>query len=314
MSAPKKTVPEEVLAARLRTAFSGLPDDLPLAPVTFVGAGPGALDLLTVRAARIIAAADLVIWAASLVSPEILRLVGDDATVHDSSQLALEEICELYLAAAREGKSVVRLHSGDTSLYSAIGEQSAFLDAHEIRYAIVPGVSSFGAAAAAIGSELTVPGVSQSVVLTRQGSRTPMPAGESLEAWAAQGAASGATLAVFLSAARPRQLEEALLAHYTSTTPCAVVYRVSWPDEEILFCTLVALSDTLTAAGHRRQVLVLVGPGVKDRVQGCPDSREKQENDGENRREDGPRSRLYDAGFSHLFRKKRKEAGTGSEE
>ncbi|MGH8906952.1 MAG: precorrin-4 C(11)-methyltransferase [Egibacteraceae bacterium] len=246
--------------------------------VWFIGAGPGAADLITLRGARIIAEADAVIWAASLVSFEVVAGAKPGAELVDSSRLTLEDMCTVYDRAAAEGLTVARVHSGDPTLYGAIGEQIAACDARGLAWEIVPGVSALGAAAAAVGCELTVPEVAQSVILTRLAGATPMPPGEQVSAFAAH----GATMALFLSAKRGRALQEELLAGgYPPETPCAVVYRASWPEQAIYRCRLDELAVTLREAKLHKHTLVLVGPALGSR---------------------GTRSRLYDPSFAHEFR------------
>jgi len=250
-----------------------------LGKVWFVGAGPGAEDLLTLRGARIIGEADVVIWARSLVKEEILQHARLGAEIVESTTIPLEGVRDLYERAVREDLKVARIHSGDPSLYGAVMEQIEVCDEFGLEWEIIPGVSSLGAAAAAIGRELTVPEVSQSVILTRRASRTPMPAGEEIVSFAAH----GTTMAIFLSAAKPRALQEELISGgYASQTPCAVVYRATWPDEEIIECRLEDLADRIREAGFTRQALILVGPGLAT---------------------GGTRSHLYSPAFSHMFRK-----------
>lgn len=246
--------------------------------VRFVGAGPGAADLLTLRGAAAIAAADVVIWAASLVHADVLSHAGRDAEILDSSRLTLEQTIDRYQRAAERGEVVARLHSGDPSLYGAIQEQLDALDRLGIAWEIIPGVSSLGAAAAALGRELTVPEVAQTVIITRLATATPMPTGEEVRAFARH----GTTMALFLSAARPRRLQQELLAGgYPPDTPCAAVYRASWPEQRLLRCRLADLARNLRAAQLQRHTLILVGPGVES---------------------DGTRSRLYAPDFSHSHR------------
>lgn len=246
--------------------------------VWLVGAGPGAADLLTLRGARVIADADVVIWAASLVHPDVVAGARPDAEVLDSSRLTLEEICAVYDRAADEGLQVARVHSGDPALYGAIGEQIEALQTRGLAWEIVPGVSSLGAAAAAIGRELTVPGVAQSVILTRLPTATPMPPGEEVRALARH----GTTMALFLSAKRGRKLQEELLAGgYPPDTPCAVVYRATWPDEAVHRCRLDELARTLRDARLHKHTLILVGPALDA---------------------EGRRSHLYAPDFGHEFR------------
>ncbi len=255
-----------------------------MSKVWFVGAGPGAPDLLTIRGARIIAESDIVVWARSLVDEAVLEHAGPEVEIFESSSIPLEGVRELYERAVREDLKVARIHSGDPSLWGAVQEQIELCEELGLDWEIVPGVSSLGAAAASIGRELTVPEVSQSVILTRRASRTPMPNNESIRSFAAH----GATMAIFLSAARPRLLQEELLeGGYVPETPCAIVYKASWPDEQIIECSLGELADRIREAGFTRQALVLVGPGLKA---------------------GGTRSHLYSPGFSHSFRKAQREA------
>ena len=247
--------------------------------VWFIGAGPGAPDLLTLRGARLISEADVVVWARSLVHEGVLDYASPEAEIIESTTIPLEGVRELYERAVTEGLKVARVHSGDPSLYGAMLEQIEVCEELELEWEIVPGVSSLGAAAAAIGRELTVPEVSQSVVITRRASRTPMPDGEDIKSFAAH----GTTMAIFLSAAKPRVLQEELLdGGYDAQTPCAVVYRASWPDEKVVECKLGDLADSIREMGVTRQTLILVGPGLAA---------------------GGTRSHLYSPGFSHMFRK-----------
>ena len=247
--------------------------------VWFIGAGPGAPDLLTIRGAKLISEADVVVWARSLVHEGVLEYAREGAEVIESTNIPLEGVRELYERATREDLKIARVHSGDPSLYGAVLEQAEILEELGIEWEMVPGVSSFGAAAAAVGRELTVPEVSQSVILTRRASRTPMPNNEDIKTFAA----IGTTMAIFLSAAKPRPLQQELIeGGYAPETPCAVVYRATWPDEEIIECRLDELADRIRAAGFTRQALILVGPGLK---------------------QGGTRSHLYSPRFSHSFRK-----------
>ena len=255
-----------------------------MSKVWFIGAGPGAPDLLTIRGAKLIADADVVVWARSLVHEGVLEHACLNAEIIESTTIPLEGVLELYERAVREDLEIARIHSGDPSLWGAVLEQVEFCEELGLDWEIVPGVSSLGAAAAAIGRELTVPEVAQSVILTRRASRTPMPNNEDIKAFAAH----GTTMAIFLSAARPRLLQEELLeGGYAPDTPCAVVYRASWPDEQVIDCRLRELADRIREAGFTRQALVLVGPGLKA---------------------GGTRSHLYSPAFSHSFRKAESEA------
>jgi len=254
--------------------------------VVFVGAGPGAPDLLTLRAARVIAAADIVIWASSLVHPDVVADTKPGALVVDSASATLEDIEPLYARAAAEGLTVARVHSGDPALWGGTTEQMERCRALGLAVEVVPGVSSFTAVAAAVGLELTVPEVAQSVVLTRlEGGKTPMPPRERVRAFAAH----GTTMALFLSAARGRQLADELLAGgYPEETPCVVAFQVSWPDELVLHCRLADLAATLREHKLYKHTLVLVGPALAGAR--------------------GTRSHLYHPGHFHEHRRADPEA------
>jgi precorrin-4/cobalt-precorrin-4 C11-methyltransferase len=257
-----------------------------LGKVWFIGAGPGAPDLLTIRGARLIAEADVVIWARSLVHQGVLEHASSGAEIVESTTIPLEGVRDLYERAAREDLLVARVHSGDPSLYGAVMEQIELCEEIGLDWEMVPGVSSLGAAAASIGRELTVPEVSQSVIVTRRASRTPMPNNEDIRSFAAH----GTTMAIFLSAAKPRALQEELLeGGYAPETPCAVVYRATWPDERVVECRLEELADRVREAGFTRQALILVGPGLAA---------------------GGTRSHLYSPAFSHMFRQAKPAEGS----
>lgn len=232
------------------------------ATVVFVGAGPGAADLITLRGARAIARADIVVWAASLVHPDVLEHARPDAEIVDSAQLPMEGVLPLYERAARDGLTVARVHSGDPALWGAVGEQIAQCRKLGLAVDVVPGVSAFTALAAAEQLELTVPEVNQSVVLTRlEGGKTPMPERETVRAFAAH----GSTMAVFLSAARSRVLQDELLAGgYPPDTPVVVGYRVTWPDELVVRCTVSTLAETTRRHKLWKHTLFLVGAGLGD--------------------------------------------------
>lgn len=220
--------------------------------VHFVGAGPGAPDLITLRGTERLRQADVVIYAGSLVNPALLALCPADCAVHNSAEMTLEQI----LDAMQTGENVVRLHTGDPCLYGAVREQMDALDRLGIPYDVTPGVSSFCGAAAALGAELTLPRVSQSVILTRMAGRTAVPERESIAALAAH----GASMVIFLSAGMLEEVQEELLkGAYTPDTPAALVYKATWPEEKTVRCTV----GTLARAGreHRitRTALVLVG-------------------------------------------------------
>lgn len=246
-------------------------------PVYLIGAGPGDPELITVKGARLLGEADVLVYAGSLVSPEVLSYVPQSCVRYDSAGMTLEEVMEVMLNAARSGKTVVRLHSGDPALYGAIREQLSILEEQEIPYKIVPGVSSFTAAAASLGREYTLPGVSQTIILTRMEGRTPVPAGQEISALAAH----GASMAIFLSVQMIDKVVEALLAGYSSKTPVAVVQRASWPQEKIIFGTLADIAARIKEEQINRTALILVGDFLGDRYE---------------------LSRLYDRHFSHGYR------------
>ncbi len=223
--------------------------------VHFIGAGPGAADLLTLRGRDLIARCPVCLYAGSLVAEDILAHCPPGARIVNTAPLDLEQIMALLTAAHAEGSDVARLHSGDLSVWSATGEQLRRLRAAGIPYTITPGVPSFAAAAAALGAELTLPGVAQSVVLTRTpGRASPMPEGESL----ARFAATGATLAIHLSIHKLGQVAAELTPAYGADCPVAVVYRASWPDEKIVRGTLATI-DSALGEGVERTALIIVG-------------------------------------------------------
>jgi precorrin-4/cobalt-precorrin-4 C11-methyltransferase len=231
--------------------------------VSFVGAGPGAADLLTLRAAQRISEADIVIWAASLVHEDVLQHVRPGAVVVNSAEHSLEGITAHYERAAREGLLVARIHSGDPALWGGTQEQWSLCRRLGLQTEVIPGVSSFTAVAAIVENELTIPEVAQSVVLTRlEGGKTPMPAGETVRAFAAH----GTTMALFLSAARTRQLQDELLAAgtYDESTPCVVAYAATWPDELVFRCTLGELTEKVKEHKLYKHTMVLVGPALAE--------------------------------------------------
>ena len=224
--------------------------------VWFVGAGPGAPDLLTVRAQRLLAEATVVLYAGSLVPPEVLAATRPGARLVDTADLDLDAITAELVAAHRAGHDVVRLHSGDPSIFSAVAEQARRLDEAGVPWRVVPGVPAFAAAAAALGQELTLPGVGQTVVLTRTAARaTPMPAGEQLSRLGA----TGCTLVLHLAVQHVDRVAADLLPHYGAGCPAAVVARASWPDEVVLRCTLGELAERVRAGGIRRTAVIVVG-------------------------------------------------------
>jgi len=224
--------------------------------VHFIGAGPGAPDLITVRGLRLIEAAPVVLYAGSLVPAEIVAAAAADAHVVDTAPLNLDQIIAEIVAADAAGHDVARVHSGDPSLYGAIAEQMRRLDDHGIDYDITPGVPAFAAAAAALKREFTLPGVSQTVILTRTAMKSSaMPAGEDL----AELGRSRATLAVHLSARNLKKVSADLIPHYGEDCPVAVIYRASWPDEQIVTGTLSDIRAKVRAAKITRTALVIVG-------------------------------------------------------
>lgn len=252
--------------------------------VYFIGAGPGAADLITLRGMRLLQQAPLVLYAGSLVAPEMLQYCHADAEIVDTAGLDLDQQTEHYRRAQDHGWDVARLHSGDPALYGATAEQMRRLKALGIPYQVVPGVSSYSAAAAALGSELTKPGVAQTVILTRsEGRSSPMPDGESLDSLAAH----GTTLCLFLSGAKLKQTVETLLPHYGADAPVALLRRVSWPDQQIYRGVLGRMLQEVEGKDWRLTTLLLVGPVLAD--------------------ESGADSRLYAVDYVHAFRQARDE-------
>ena len=226
--------------------------------VHFIGAGPGAPDLITLRGRDLIAACPVCLYAGSLVPEEILRHCPPGAKIVNTAPMDLDAIMAEIAAAHTEGKDIARLHSGDLSVWSAMGEQLRRLREMGIPYDVTPGVPSFAAAAAALGTELTLPGLAQSVVLTRTSGRaSPMPSGETLAAFGA----TGATLAVHLSIHVLGKVVKELTPHYGADCPVAVVYRASWPDEKIVRATLATIEAAM-GDGVERTALILVGPAL----------------------------------------------------
>ena len=248
--------------------------------VSFVGAGPGAADLITLRAAQRIAEADIVIWAASLVHEDVLQHARPDAVIVNSAEHSMEGITHLYERAAREGLRVARIHSGDPALWGGTQEQHELCTRLGLATEVIPGVSSFTAVAALVQRELTIPEVAQSVVLTRlEGGKTPMPERETVRAFAAV----GTTMALFLSAARTKQLQDELLAGaYDEDTPCVVAYAATWPDELVFECRLGDLAAKVKEHKLYKHTMVLVGPALAS---------------------GGTRSHLYHPGHFHEHRK-----------
>lgn len=258
--------------------------------VYFVGAGSGAADLITVRGARLLSEADQIIYAGSLVNPELLAYKKENCRVLDSAGMTLEEVVAAVEAAEADKKMTVRLHTGDSSIYGAIREQMDELEKRGIRYEVCPGVSSFCGAAASLNLEYTLPGVSQSVVITRMAGRTPVPEREGIAAFAAH----QATMVIFLSAGMTEGLQAELLrGGYPADTPAAIVYKATWPEERKIFCSVGTLSETAKREGISKTALILVGEVL---AHGSYE-----------------RSKLYDPTFTTEFRKGRKPDGNSAD-
>lgn len=224
--------------------------------IYFVGAGSGAPDLITVRGARLLSEADVIVYAGSLVNPALLDYKKDECEVYNSAKMTLEEVIAVMAPAAKAGKTVVRLHTGDPCVYGAHREQMDELDKRGIPYEVCPGVSSFCGAAAALKAEYTLPNVSQSVILTRMEGRTPVPEKEQIEAFAAH----GATMVIFLSAGQLPRLSERLIAGgYAPDTPAAIVYKATWPDEKVVRTTVGELAAAGAREGITKTALITVG-------------------------------------------------------
>ena len=227
--------------------------------IHFIGAGPGAADLITMRGARLIGECPVCLYAGSIVSPELLTYCPDDARIVDTAPMSLDEIEAEFLDAAANGKDVARLHSGDLSVWSAVAEQIRRLERHGIDYTMTPGVPSFSAAAAALGRELTIPAVAQSLVLTRvSGRASPMPNSETLTVFGR----SGSTLAIHLAIHALPQVVAELTPLYGPDCPVAIVVKASWPDERILRGTLSTIETLVAADPIERTALIFVGPGL----------------------------------------------------
>lgn len=248
--------------------------------VYIVGAGPGDPDLLTVKAQKLLAAADVILFADSLVPQEILQLCREDAEIIQTANKTLEEILPIMIERVRSHKSVIRLHSGDPSLYSAIHEQMHLLTEAEIPFEVIPGISAFQAAAAKLKVELTVPGLVQTIILTRISGRTEVPAREELASLAAH----QASLCLYLSARHVEDVQAKLLEHYPAQTLVAICFRLGWPDEKIWVVPLNQMADCTHKEKLIRTTLYVVSPALSDVT---------------------ARSRLYDPEHSHLFRSSR---------
>ena len=277
--------------------------------VHFVGAGPGAVDLITVRGQRLLAQADVIIYAGSLVNPALLRDGKKEAKIYNSAKMTLEEVIQVMRTAWEEGKETVRLHTGDPSLYGAIREQMDLLDKERIPSDVTPGVSSFCGAASALHLEYTLPGLSQSVVITRMEGRTKVPPKEEIRSFAAH----RATMVLFLSAGLLERLEEELVqGGYPKDTPAALVYKATWEDEKTVLCTVGTLVKAAGDAGIHKKEEHAQGPESAPafREDASPAFREeaslaKQEISRELQSLSYERSKLYDPSFTTEFRRSR---------
>ena len=239
--------------------------------VHFVGAGPGAPDLITVRGQALLKEADIIIYAGSLVNAQLLKAAPACCLIYNSAVMTLEEVVEVMVQGEQEGKTIVRLHTGDPSLYGAIREQMDRLEEAGIAFEVCPGVSSFCGAAASLQAEYTLPGVSQTVIITRMAGRTAVPERESFRSLAAH----HSTMAVFLSAGLLEEMEEELKeAGYRPDTPAAIVYKATWPEEKAVRCTVSTLKETAEREGIRKTAMILIGNVLGTREEnGYADSR-----------------------------------------
>ena len=247
--------------------------------VYFVGAGSGAADLITVRGKNLLEKADVIIYAGSLVNPELLTYAKEDCEIHNSAYMTLDEVIAVMENAQKAGKTVVRLHTGEPSIYGAVREQMDLLDEKGITYESCPGVSACFGAASSLNLEYTLPGISQSLIITRMEGKTKVPPKESIESFAAH----QATMAIFLSTGLLEELQQRLVAGgYPADTPAAIVYKASWEDEKICRCTVDSLAETAKTNGITKTALILVGHAVAQA--------------------DYDRSKLYDPQFTTEFR------------
>lgn len=246
--------------------------------IHFVGAGPGAADLITMRGARLLQETDVIIYAGSLVNPALLEYAKPGCRIFNSAEMTLEEVIEEMKDAESKGLDTVRLHTGDASLYGAIREQMDLLDELGIKYEDVPGVSSFSGAAAALNAEYTLPSVSQSVVITRMAGRTPVPEKESIRSFAAH----DCTMVIFLSTGLLEEVSAELMeGGYAADAPAAIVYKATWPEEKVVHCTVSTLAQAAKENNITKTALILVGGFLGDKYE---------------------RSKLYDPGFTTEFR------------
>lgn len=251
--------------------------------VYFIGAGPGAKDLITVRGIQLIQEADVILYTDSLVNEQLLEEAKSSCEIFKTASMHLQEIIDIMVERVKKGKKVIRLHTGDPAVFGAIMEQMALLKKENIEVEIVPGVSSVFAAAAALGAELTIPDLTQTVILTRAEGRTPVPEQEKLSELAKH----HCTIALFLSATLTKKVVKELLnAGWDERTPAAVVYKATWPDEKIVRTTIGHLDEDMKNHGIRKQAMILVGWALDEQIH-------KKEY----------RSKLYDQHFTHGFRK-----------
>ena len=247
--------------------------------IHFIGAGPGAADLITVRGAKLLGEADVIIYAGSLVNPALLDYKKEGCIVYDSASMTLEAVIDVMREAEAKGWDTVRLHTGDPSLYGAIREQMDRLDQLGLSYDVTPGVSSFSGADAALEAEYTLPDVSQSVIITRMAGRTPVPEGEKLSKMASH----GCTMVLFLSTGLLEEVERELLAGgaYGPDTPAAIVYKATWPEQKVFRCTVSTLAQTARDNHITKTAMITVGDFLGDKYE---------------------RSKLYDPAFAHGYR------------
>ena len=248
--------------------------------ISFVGAGPGAVDLITVRGMRLISEADMIIYAGSLVNPELLKYAKKEAEIHDSSKLTLEQVTDLMIKADKEDKNVVRLHTGDQSVYGAVREQMDILEANHISYESCPGVSACFGAASSLDLEYTLPGISQTLIITRMEGKTAVPEKEKISLLASH----KASMAVYLSTGMLDKLSDELIkGGYDKDTPAALVYKATWPDQKRFICTVGTLCETARKNDITKTAIVLVGDAIKQSGY--------------------ERSKLYDPDFTTEYRK-----------
>mgnify|MGYP003293772044 FL=1 len=246
--------------------------------IYFIGAGPGAVDLITVKGKELLEKADLIIYAGSLVNPKLLDYAKPECVIMDSASMTLEEVIAAMVPAAQEGKLVVRLHTGDPSVYGAHREQIDMLRSYDLDFEIVPGVSSFCAAAAALDAEYTLPNVSQSVIITRMEGRTPVPNKQKIVDYAAH----KATMVIFLSSGMLEKLQTELIkGGYSADTPAAIVYKASWPDEKVVRCTVGTIAACAAEHNITKTALITVGNFLGYEYE---------------------RSELYNPTYTHMFR------------